>query len=65
MEAEQKRTRNKAQALDRIALLVEAAKDLWVLLAKQLFVMFLRNTLFCNYYFDIILSMSRLKTVRV
>ena len=30
MEAEQKRARKKAQALDGIALLAEAAKDLWV-----------------------------------
>ena len=46
MEAEQKRAKKKAQDLDGIALLAEAAKDLWVLIVRQLFVMFLfRNTL--------------------
>ena len=43
MEAEQQRARKKAQALDGIALLAEAAKDLWVLLVKQLLVMFLEK----------------------
>ena len=40
MEAEQQRARKKAQALDGIALLAEAAKDLWVLLVRHLFVVF-------------------------
>ena len=35
MEAEQQKARKKAQALDGIALLAEAAKDLWALLAKN------------------------------
>ena len=34
MEAEQQKAKKKAQALDGIALLAEAAKDLWALLAK-------------------------------
>ena len=34
MEAEQQKARKNAQALDGIALLAEAAKDLWALLAK-------------------------------
>ena len=79
MEAKQQKAKKKAQALDGIALLAEAAKDLWVFsvrlllvmllfrntLVRQLLVMLLRNTLFCNYYFDIIPLMSRLETVRV
>ena len=48
MEAEQQRARKKAQALDGIALLAEATKDLSVLLVRKLLVMFLRNTLFCK-----------------
>ena len=40
MEAEQQKTKKKAEALDGIALLAEAAKDLWVLLVRQLLVMF-------------------------
>ena len=66
MEAEQQKTRKKAQALDGIALLAEAAKDLWALLAKSsYFLCFEKYFIFCNYYIDNILSMSRLKTVRV
>ena len=34
MEAEEQKDRKKSQALDGIALLAEAAKDLWALLAK-------------------------------
>ena len=40
MEAEQQKARKKAQALDGIALLVEATKELWVLLVRKLLVMF-------------------------
>ena len=36
MEAKQQKARKKAQALDGIALLAEAAKDLWALLAKTI-----------------------------
>ena len=43
MEAEKKRARKKAQALDGISLLAEAAKDLWVLLVSQLPVMSFEN----------------------
>ena len=43
MEDEQKRAKKKAQALDGIALLAEAAKDLWI--CELVNYVFLRNTL--------------------
>ena len=46
METEQQKSRKKGQALDGIALLAEAAKDLWVLLVKQLLVMFILEKYF-------------------
>ena len=39
MESEQQKAKKKAQALDGIALLAEAAKDLWVFLVSHLLVM--------------------------
>ena len=67
MEDEQQKSRQKAQALDGIDLLAEAAKDLSVLLVKQLLVMFFFGKIlyFVNFNFDIILSMSKLTTIRV
>ena len=66
MEAEQHKSRKKFQALDGIALLAEAAKDLWALLAKSVTCyVFEEYFIFVNYYFDNILLMSRLKIVRV
>ena len=61
MEAEYMKARRKAQALEGIALLAEAAKDLWALLAKSVTYYVLKNPFFCNYYFDNTLLMSRLK----
>ena len=46
MEAEQQKARRKAQALEGIALLAEAAKDLWALLAKSVTCYVLKNILF-------------------
>ena len=67
MEAEQQKARKKAQALDGIDLLAEVAKDLWVLLVKQLALMFFFGKIlyFVNFNFDIIPLMSKLKIVRV
>ena len=46
MEAEQQKAKKKAQALDGIALLAEAAKDLWALLAKTVTFYVLMSILF-------------------
>ena len=45
MEVEQLKARRKAQALEGIALLAEAAKDLRILLAKSVICYVLKNIL--------------------
>ena len=62
MKDEQQKARRKAQALEGIALLAEAAKRSMSIVSKISYLLcFEEYFIFCNYYFDNTLSMSRLK----